>query len=462
MKKRILSMLLVMALLLSGSPLYTSATQGGVNQRNKMEYAVELEVLPDAELFAVGDTVTVQVKVKSNGAAVYCYSAYDFELYYDESMLEYQSAAQADKEAQVIVENGTIRVRGYGEDKPFQKAAVNLFFRIQKEGTGEIGLSYAKIDRSDNAGYQNAPDAKIPEEPVVIKGSQFFQVQFSGEGLISDSKVASGDGDYIFCVIDPNLYDYTLVVKVGDEDITGKLILDERTGTYTIPKAYITGDLSITATRVPKETEPTEPTQPTPTEPTPTEPTQPKPTEPTQPKPTDPTTPKPTEPTTPSATEPTTSKPSGSSTATIKAQEYLTLDQTTIYLITYQGVVSQGNVPQYEGHSMYWSEPYNAYVWLIADTGLPEVVEGQVKTKITVSRGSVAGKVNYSGNIDSSLHADRDDVLLVLDLYNAKYTLEEMEMLRFLNADLNCDKRLNVQDAVVLMNILLKSEEAGT
>ena len=459
MKKRMLSLLLAAVLVWSSFPVHSFAVQ-----TEKTEYQVEAAASPNAQVYSVGDTVTVRIKVSSNDSTVRLYSAYDLKISYDTDVLTYDSAIAADADAEITEDNGSIRIKGYGKDKAFSTAAVSLIFEIKTVGEGTVTVEEAKIDRSENAGIQNAPEAGLPEKPVVIVAQQFYKVTLKGNGLVADSRVASPEKDYSFRVVDPNLFDYTVKVLSGSLDITSRVKYDAQTGTYTIPKEHIIGDIAITATRTPKETEPTDPTDPT--DPKPTDPTDPKPTDPTDPKPTNPTKPttKPTNPTTKptTSTKPSQSTTTQTTTATVKAVTYLTMDGTNMYMILYKDVIPQGKVPKYDGNNMYWSEEYHAYVWLLTDTAERDDVEMLAKGKVSVSEGSIAGTVNYSGNVDLSLHTDTKDVQLVWDLYNVKYTLDNMEMLKFLNADLNADQKLDIRDAAAVVKIILKSEEEQT
>lgn len=429
MKKRIVSLLLAAVLIWSGYPVHSFAVQA-----EKTEYKVEAVASPDAEVYGVGDTVTVRIKVSSNDSTVCMYSAYDLKISYDTDVLDYDSAIIADLDAEVKEENGILQIKGYGKDKAFSTAAVSLVFEIKSTGEGAITIIQAKIDRSENAGMQNAPLAEIPEKPVVISAQQFFQVTLSGNGLFADSRMVANGQDYSFWVVDPDLYEYTIKVQSGNVDITSRVKYNSQTGTYTIPKEYITGDITLTATRASKQTDPVEPTNPTT-----------KPTNPTEP-----------------TTNPSQSTTTQTDTAMVKVVPYLTMDGTNMYMILCRDVIPQGKAPKYDGNTMYWSEKYNAYVWLLEHTAEADDVELLAKGKISVSEGSVAGTVNYSGNVDLSLHTDRTDVQLVWDLYNGKYTLDNMEMLKFLNADLNADQKLDIRDAAAVVKIILKSEEERT
>ena len=614
MKKRILSVLLAAALLISGLPVNSHAAESA-------EYAVTASVYPDAGFIAVGDTAMVEFSVTSNSPDISAYNAYDLKLTFDDSMLSLESSETPDSEASVEVDGGSIRVKGYGADKSFSTVLLTLVFRVKQAGTAQIALQEAKIDRSANAGSQNASTAEIPKEPIIIQAGTTYEVVLVGDGLRADSLAASSNADYVFYTEDTDLYDYTVRVTVEGEDISEQLAYDPRTGTYTIPKACITGDIRITAARSGKQfsviiqgedvsgentamylqdytftlnpengyqysvsvtvggrryrnfsvandrytipgeditgdiviqvkktataepeppiTEPAGPTEPEkPTEPPtePEEPTEPptEPEEPTEPstEPEEPTIP-PTEPeeppvptTEPEETEPVrkykvTFKGSGAGDASggksaeegkaysfkvnmkkgfsygisvsvagkkvdykydsnkktytvpkekvtgditvtvtktqnIEVVEYLAMDGASMYLIQYFGTVGKEQVPQYDGNSMYRSDRYGAYVWLTVSSESMAEVEAQAEEKIRLKKDSIAGTVNYSGNVNLSLYKDADDVQLIWEFYNGRHTLQTMEMLKYLNADVNGDKKINVQDAAAVLHLIRK------
>ena len=137
--------------------------------------------------------------------------------------------------------------------------------------------------------------------------------------------------------------------------------------------------------------------------------------------------------------------------ATVEVSEYITMDKQNMYLIVYNGNVSEGQVPKYDGRSMYWSEKYNAYAWLVASAETDKKLKKTAEGKITLSEGSAAGEIGYSGNVNMTLQTDREDAKLVREMYEGKHSLDFMEMKKFLNADVYGDKKLNVRDVAVIV-----------
>ena len=135
-------------------------------------------------------------------------------------------------------------------------------------------------------------------------------------------------------------------------------------------------------------------------------------------------------------------------TASLEATEYLNMGQESMYLIVYYG----SSAPKYDGSSMYWSESYGAYVWLVCSPALEDEVRAEAERKISLSTYGSAGKVDASGNVDMSLRIDEEDAQLVQDMYNVRYTLNDLGVLKFLNGDINGDKKLDVLDAAALVS----------
>lgn len=139
----------------------------------------------------------------------------------------------------------------------------------------------------------------------------------------------------------------------------------------------------------------------------------------------------------------------------VEANAYVTLDRQSMYLVTYSGSVADGHVPMYDGQNMYWSEAYNAYAWLVVSSADEKEVVRAAQNSITIGEGEAAASIDYSGNVDLSGRIDGDDAHLDRDVYNAKYTLASMVMHKFLNADVNRDRKVDVKDAVWIVNHVL-------
>lgn len=138
---------------------------------------------------------------------------------------------------------------------------------------------------------------------------------------------------------------------------------------------------------------------------------------------------------------------------TVDVSEYITMDETCMYLIVYNGTVHEGQVPRYDGLSMYWSDRYNAYAWLVISDDPVRKVKKLSEEKITVSEGTAAGSIEYSGNVDMNLHTDLADAKLVREMYEGRHSLDFMDMQKLLRGDVWSDKKLNVRDAQLIVSM---------
>lgn len=147
--------------------------------------------------------------------------------------------------------------------------------------------------------------------------------------------------------------------------------------------------------------------------------------------------------------------------APVEVNVYVTLDKQSMYLVTYSGSVEDGHVPMYDGQNMYWSEAYNAYAWLVISSADEKEVVRTARNSIIIGEGEAASSIDYSGNVDLSGRIDVDDVHLDHDVYNARYTLVSMVMHKFLNADVNRDRKVDVKDAVWIVNRILSGQQGA-
>ena len=147
--------------------------------------------------------------------------------------------------------------------------------------------------------------------------------------------------------------------------------------------------------------------------------------------------------------------------APVEVNVYVTLDKQSMYLVTYSGSVEDGHVPMYDGQNMYWSEAYNAYAWLVISSADEKEVVRTAQNSITIGDGEAAASIDYSGNMDLSGRIDVDDAHLGHDVYNARYTLVSMVMHKFLNGDVNRDRKVDVKDAVWIVNRILGGQQGA-
>lgn len=140
----------------------------------------------------------------------------------------------------------------------------------------------------------------------------------------------------------------------------------------------------------------------------------------------------------------------------VDVKAYITLNEKTMYLVTVSGTIAEGSVAKYDGQAMYWSAEYKAYAWLLVSADDLDAVKTAVTEKVTVAEGTAAGIVDYSGDVNGTQTVDVNDAQLTYDIYNTKYdSFDKVSMLKFLNADTNADKTVNVEDTAKIVKTIL-------
>lgn len=128
---------------------------------------------------------------------------------------------------------------------------------------------------------------------------------------------------------------------------------------------------------------------------------------------------------------------------TVEIGEYLTVDEQAINYVVVSGKIAEGKIAMYDGKAMYWSEKYEAYVYLVigaADASLVTIGDGE------------AVSIDYSGNVNDTEVIDINDAQLVYDIYNVKYeNFDAVSMYKFLCADVNGDLEVNTLDSAAVV-----------
>lgn len=145
-------------------------------------------------------------------------------------------------------------------------------------------------------------------------------------------------------------------------------------------------------------------------------------------------------------------------TTLVELHSYLTLtDSNVMWLVTVSGQIPEGSVPAYDGNTMYFSESYDAYAWLLISKESRDVLLEQAKAAVTMGEGS-AVNLNGDGDVNRTGKTDINDAQLVYDLYKTYYAnFETVDREKFLRADINGDKTITTQDAAAIVNLLQNS-----
>lgn len=141
----------------------------------------------------------------------------------------------------------------------------------------------------------------------------------------------------------------------------------------------------------------------------------------------------------------------------VTVSQYIQLDGTVMWLIT----ATEGDtVLAYgEGNTMFWSDKYNAYCWLVVSAESEDTVKQTAEsTIIAAAEGAVATQIGYDFDVNQTGAVDINDAQLTYDMYQAKMYSDfaTVSMDKFLEADVTGDGKVWTDDAATVVAQLLK------
>lgn len=182
----------------------------------------------------------VKLNITHSDANETSYAAYSMKVSYNKDVLTYKSFSDAD--ATVTDDgNGNLTIYRYGKDLTLGQN-LTLSFTGKAGGTGEVKVTEAKIDKSENA-LKDAPAATVTGSATITVG-QTYTVNRDANVVDGNPKAEAGK-DYTFKLangLDGTYMDVSY--KIGDGEFKDLMLVD---GKYTIPAGEITGDITITA-----------------------------------------------------------------------------------------------------------------------------------------------------------------------------------------------------------------------
>lgn len=140
----------------------------------------------------------------------------------------------------------------------------------------------------------------------------------------------------------------------------------------------------------------------------------------------------------------------------VAVASYIQLDGKVMWLVTATDddkVLAYGD----EG-TMFWSDSYDAYCWLVISTESEDTVKAAAEAVITeAAEGAVATAVAYDKDVNQTTVVDINDAQLTYDMYQAKMyeDFTNVSMDKFLEADVNADKTVNTEDAAAIVAVVL-------
>lgn len=195
-----------------------------------------------------GQKVRIPVTVASSEKGITGFNAYDMTFTYDPAALTLNTTSNAAANLTVEDNNGTVRVRRYGDTVALGEALA-LEFTANKATSSTVTLTAAKFDLDANSINFDAPAATISDADTVVNANNFTVTlpdEFTSD---AETRLVPSGGSFTFKPVDSH-YTYTFTVKMGDTAKEGLTFGAD--DTYTIEN--ISGNVEVTCTgKTPKQ-----------------------------------------------------------------------------------------------------------------------------------------------------------------------------------------------------------------
>lgn len=215
---------------------FTMTVGTGSNPRTETGYSVSM----GADQQAVGgQKVRIPVTVASSEKAITGFNGYDMTFTYDPAALTLNTTSNAAANLTVEDNNGTVRIRRYGNTVALGEALA-LEFTANKATSSTVTLTAAKFDLDANSINFDAPAATITDADTTVKA--LWNVSLP-DGFVSaaadGSTLVENGADFTFKAVNPN-YEYTLRITTNGQtqEVTVK------GGSYTIEN--VTDNVQVT------------------------------------------------------------------------------------------------------------------------------------------------------------------------------------------------------------------------
>lgn len=196
---------------------------------------------------AAGQQVRIPVTVTSSELGITGFNAYDMTFTYDPTALTLNTKTSDAANLTVEDNDGTVRVRRYGDAVPLGEALA-LQFTAKATATSTVKLTNAKFDLDANSINFDAPEATISDADTGVNANN-FTVTLPDAFTSDETRLVPKGGSFTFKPVDSH-YTYTFTVKMGDSVKEG--LTFGANDTYTIEN--ISGNVEVTCTgKTPKQ-----------------------------------------------------------------------------------------------------------------------------------------------------------------------------------------------------------------
>ena len=212
----------------------------------KTETGYSVSMGADQQLVS-GQQVRIPVTVASSEKNITGFNAYDMTFTYDPAALTLNTKTGDAANLTVEDNDGTVRVRRYGDAVPLGEALA-LEFTAKATASSTVTLTAAKFDLDANSINFDAPAATITDAATVVNANN-FTVTLPDAFTSDETRLVPGGGSFTFKPVDSH-YTYTFTVKMGDTVNEG--LTFGANDTYTIEN--ISGNVEVTCTgKTPKQ-----------------------------------------------------------------------------------------------------------------------------------------------------------------------------------------------------------------
>jgi len=231
----------------SGDPIYVTVTPKGATGPIATPTGYSVSMGAD-QTVAAGETVSIPVTVASSKHSITGFNAYDMTFTYDPAALTLNTTSNAEANLTVEDNNGTVRVRRYGEAVELG-TALTLDFTAKKGATSTVTLTEAKFDLDANSINFDAPAATISDADTVVNANNFTVTLPDDFTSDAETRLVPAGGSFTFKPVDSH-YTYTFTVKMGDTVKDGLTFGAD--DAYTV--SGVNGNVKVTVTsKTPKK-----------------------------------------------------------------------------------------------------------------------------------------------------------------------------------------------------------------